>query len=407
MNDRNSSICRICLKDGASLPIFDSKHQEDIHSKISLCLKEKIEDTEGYPRCICNKCNETLDIICEFINKYRNSCKILQDGLPIVKTENTRFSDTEDYCNEAEIEIDVKKLKTDPHILDNETQKLLELIKPLQVTIKKIKHESKEKTTKEKARAGSKTNKIASSILEGEFSWTGEKCIKTSQATSKLANTKRKRAIQQKEIKKVVKPMKKKPNPEKLCDICGKVFVNSDKLLVHKKKVHFKNPVKCSKCPRILASEYYLGRHMKRKHESQRDFICSACGRGFVFKTELSSHFRKVHDKEMKPPKVFACKFCEKTYKCAKSVIVHERSAHTGHRPAECSICGSSFFHEDYLKEHMRLHTGETPFKCPVCGRGYAQRGNMKSHLRIHRISELDATTLSRIRPNYLKLLKV
>lgn len=78
-----------------------------------------------------------------------------------------------------------------------------------------------------------------------------------------------------------------------------------------------------------------------------------------------------------------------------------------GQRPAQCSVCGSSFYHEDYLKEHMRLHTGETPFKCPICGRGYAQRGNMKSHLRIHRISELDAVTLSKMRPNYLKLLKV
>lgn len=79
----------------------------------------------------------------------------------------------------------------------------------------------------------------------------------------------------------------------------------------------------------------------------------------------------------------------------------------SGERPAECTVCYKCFFHEEYLKEHMRLHTGEAPYKCPVCGRGYAQRGNMKSHLRIHRITEIDAVTLSKIKPNYLKLLKV
>lgn len=77
-----------------------------------------------------------------------------------------------------------------------------------------------------------------------------------------------------------------------------------------------------------------------------------------------------------------------------------------GLRPAACTVCDSSFYHEDYLKEHMRLHTGETPFKCPICGRGYAQRCNMKSHLRIHRRSEIDAATLGKLKPNYLRLLK-
>lgn len=78
----------------------------------------------------------------------------------------------------------------------------------------------------------------------------------------------------------------------------------------------------------------------------------------------------------------------------------------SGYRPAVCTVCDSRFFHEEYLKEHMRLHTGETPFKCPICKRGYAQRGNMKSHMKTHKKSELDEDTLRKLRPNYLKLLK-
>lgn len=258
-------------------------------------------------------------------------------------------------------------------------------------------------------------------------------------------------------------PKIKQPDPPKLCDLCGDIFKNQEKLSMHKRKVHFKNPVKCPKCHKLCVSDYYLKRHIKRKHDTEKNFICSACGGRFAFKGELTSHTRNVHEKHIRPKKTFACKFCDKTYKCAKSILIHERSVHTGkiysyyfqpmstffslqttynmcarksipsinvilfivikyilksvtntikllqfsgQRPAECTVCGSSFYHEDYLKEHMRLHTGETPFKCPICGRGYAQRGNMKSHLRIHRLAEIDAITLSKIKPNYLKLLK-
>lgn len=121
-----------------------------------------------------------------------------------------------------------------------------------------------------------------------------------------------------------------KDTTEKLCDLCGDVFQNTDKLQCHKKRAHYKNPVKCPKCPRVCASDYYLKRHIKRKHENHREFICSACGHGFAFKGELTSHFRNIHDKLRRPKKVYSCKFCDKTYKCTKSVVIHERSVHTG-----------------------------------------------------------------------------
>nr|XP_021201563.2 zinc finger protein 880 [Helicoverpa armigera] len=410
MDDTSStSLCRICLQNGATLPIFEkSSLGDNIHSKLSLCLQcEKIEDIAGLPRHICTMCNTTLETLCQFINKFRESCKILESGLLIVKKE-----EFQDHRNDpmTEVEIDIKGIKAESENLYDDAFDDYEDTLPLAIS-KKIKKEpiKKEKRTrKTKLQTGSKTNKIASSILEGNFSWNGDRwCMKIGQTTlKKLGNND---AIEPKPRPqtKIKLPHVKTSTTEKLCDLCGDVFRNNDRLLCHKKKVHFKTPVKCPKCPRICASNYYLNRHIKRKHETHREFICSSCGIGFAFKGELTSHFRNVHDKLARPKKVYTCKYCDKTYKCAKSTIIHERSVHTGQRPAECTVCNTSFYHEDYLKEHMRLHTGETPFKCPICGRGYAQRGNMKSHLRIHRISELDAITLSKLRPNYIKLLKV
>ncbi|CAH0727144.1 unnamed protein product, partial [Brenthis ino] len=414
------NLCRICLENGADLPIFEESDDETcILSKLVLCLKEKIEDIEGYPRFICKLCNKVLDTAYDFINKYKNSCKILENGLEVIKQETDELSSLSGKgMSEEEIEVENIKNEYDQSSSDNDfdlSDHHEEYFKPLEFSLKiKVENDdnSSKATTKKKgcrlkSNTKQNTSNIATSILEGQFAWNGDQCC--SSKSNSVLHDKSKLLKPKTESKKRITiniPKIKKPNPPKLCDLCGEVFKSTDKLTVHKKRVHFRSPVKCSHCSRVFVSNYYLKRHVKRKHEEHKTFICAICGKGFAFKGELSNHNRNVHDKHLRPKKQFKCQFCNKIYKCAKSVTVHERSVHTGDRPAVCTVCGSSFYHEEYLREHMRLHTGETPFKCPICGRGYAQRGNMKSHLRIHKKSELDPVTLSKLRPNYLRLLK-
>lgn len=121
-----------------------------------------------------------------------------------------------------------------------------------------------------------------------------------------------------------------KVNAPKLCDLCGMTFNSLDRLAIHKRKVHFKKPVKCSECPRILSSNYYLNRHIRRCHKREDNFICSSCGRGFTFKGEMMTHIKNVHNKHLKPKKMFSCDLCDKVFKCNKSVVIHVRSVHTG-----------------------------------------------------------------------------
>ncbi|XP_041981644.1 gastrula zinc finger protein XlCGF62.1-like, partial [Aricia agestis] len=204
-------------------------------------------------------------------------------------------------------------------------------------------------------------------------------------------------------------PKGKLPTPPKLCHVCGKVYKNNTDLVLHEQTKH--NQVsnlkaKCPQCQKYFVSKYNLKKHLKRVHAKQKEFVCTICSKAFAFNNELGKHMSSVHYKNYGGKKTFSCQLCKRVFSIEKSLIIHVRSVHTGERPAVCSVCDSSFYHEEYLKKHMRLHTGETPFKCPVCGRGYAQRGNMKSHLRNHRRSELDSETLSKMRPNYLRFLK-
>ncbi|XP_047997761.1 zinc finger protein 761-like [Leguminivora glycinivorella] len=411
------NLCRVCLKEGANIAIFDSKDEASVYTKLSLCVREKVEDLEGYPRNICIACYSTLEAVCTFIKQYKESHKVLESGLIPIKHEpydNNTFDDnTFENNNQSDVEIEIS-LKAEPQ----DVNEVLE--EPLKLKIDKLKHLSIKRVVKKE---GTEDNECVD-VTEEPAPKKKKKSVKKDTRLSlkeykqmTLKQRKLKLLQRQKEIEERRKTKSKQndsdpskpdePKPPKLCDICGDTFPSSDKLSYHKQKKHVDVPVQCPTCNRTCVSTYYLNRHIKRKHTEQKDFACQICGTCFAFKGELTSHYKSVHVKKTGPPRTWACKHCGKTYKCPKSVLVHERSVHTGERPAVCDICNTSFTHHDYLKEHMRLHTGETPFKCPICGRGYAQRCNMKSHLRIHKVSELNPEELSKLRPNYIRRLKV
>lgn len=98
----------------------------------------------------------------------------------VVKTESlSDYTDNEDPNSLSEVEIDLKKIKEEPDTNIDESQCLIESVDTLQLKTKKIKVKAESDKNKlengNKVRSGTITNKIASSILEGDFSWTGEK----------------------------------------------------------------------------------------------------------------------------------------------------------------------------------------------------------------------------------------
>lgn len=121
-----------------------------------------------------------LDIVSNFLKKYKESCSILEKRAMVVKTESlSDYTDNEDPNSLSEVEIDLKKIKEEPDTNIDESQCLTESVDTLQLKTKKIKVKAESDKNKlengNKVRSGTITNKIASSILEGDFSWTGEK----------------------------------------------------------------------------------------------------------------------------------------------------------------------------------------------------------------------------------------
>lgn len=141
----------------------------------------QVEDIEGYPRYICEACIETLDIVYEFINKFKDSHRLLNDELVNLKEEG----DSKHACSDfeldhlADIKIELNSIKTEQKSLDTlkETREFIDFLQPLKDKHSKISIKRSIKSEKahfETKKLDNRTSKVATSILEGEFVWTGE-----------------------------------------------------------------------------------------------------------------------------------------------------------------------------------------------------------------------------------------
>lgn len=121
-------------------------------------------------------------MICDFLNTYKESCKILQYGIIIVKKEKLFDSD----YNAADVVYDQgagldERVETKLEINSSDDQKFLAVLAnptKLKVKTKKLPNLARRKALEkplDRKQNKKKTNDIATSILEGNFLWNGKK----------------------------------------------------------------------------------------------------------------------------------------------------------------------------------------------------------------------------------------
>ncbi|XP_077299868.1 uncharacterized protein LOC143920785 [Arctopsyche grandis] len=430
------TTCRVCLCGDAHLSLYQQETDMKIYLKVMACSAVQICEEDGFPGNICSVCYTMLNTAFEFKKRCELSDLKLRSYIPKtplkVEEDDYNFDYTEDDflsvgygCNEDksfQMEVDVKLFDT--------KEEMTEKLQKKKVGKRKRKWKIAEDQTslreaikKKKIRVPTYkkqivTNSIATSLLEGKCIWNGRDWrfeMQSKEDNNKKENylepiiKKEKEDIAQSDEKKTRRKKinnKVKSKTMNLCDTCGKQFKSKYHLKYHIVLKHQETTgnIKCldPNCKKMFKLDHYMARHVKRCHSAKREFVCNECGKQYAFISSLKQHM-KSHSENL----VWKyCNFCSQKYRTQKSVDIHIRSVHTGERPSVCTVCDAAFFHDDYLKEHMRLHTGETPYKCPICKRGYAQRGNMKSHMKQHRLSELDDATKATMKPNYLKLLR-
>jgi len=162
------------------------------------------------------------------------------------------------------------------------------------------------------------------------------------------------------------------------CDLCGKEFLASFDLTMHRKSVHAgEKPYKCEVCQKSFSEKVYLRKH-KSLHAGEKPHKCDVCQKTFAEKDYLRKH-KSVHAGE----KPYKCEVCQKSFSDKNYLRKHKR-IHSGERPYKCDVCEKAFLSSDHLKLHKRSHTGEKSFKCDLCEKAFSLKPNLLRHKKMH-----------------------
>lgn len=162
-----------------------------------------------------------------------------------------------------------------------------------------------------------------------------------------------------------------------ICDVCGKSFLNSKRLKVHK-RTHENGHFPCKECGKILKTKTSKANHMESAH-SKRVIKCQICFKPMKHYNDRIKHMSEVHNITHK----FKCPICSREYNIKHYLATHIRQTH-GHKNKKCLECGMAFITNHGLKKHMLKHTGVKPFSCTVCSKAYARSYTLREHMRSH-----------------------
>ncbi|KAJ0170002.1 hypothetical protein K1T71_014608 [Dendrolimus kikuchii] len=169
-----------------------------------------------------------------------------------------------------------------------------------------------------------------------------------------------------------------------ICDICGKSFLNSKRLKVHK-RTHEHGTYPCKECGKVLKTKTSKANHMESAH-SKRLIKCQICFEPMKHYNERVKHMSLVHNITHK----FTCPICSREYSIKHYLATHMRQTH-GHKNKKCAECGMAFVTNHGLKKHMLKHSGVKAFSCDVCCKTYARLYTLREHMRSHETEKVGA----------------
>lgn len=174
-----------------------------------------------------------------------------------------------------------------------------------------------------------------------------------------------------------------------ICDICGKIFNQLEKLKLHE-LTH--SSMKCPKCKKTYHTKMFYLKHTKLCLEGKLDphpfrskihqtHICGKCGKSYGTPGGLRVHERFVHGNAI--PHI--CQYCNKSF-TAPSYLKMHLVKHTGEKKFKCDICKRNFVTKEALLYHTRRHTGEKPYSCNFCNEKFVNSSSRAEHIKFRHV---------------------
>ena len=211
------------------------------------------------------------------------------------------------------------------------------------------------------------------------------------------------------------------------CESCLKYFATLRRLKIHENecKVYSQQPPsspafarnhlkiicekikvnKCGDCGKLFAAEANLNQHMRRTHQTgkeyscdkdfsnlsnlncrtpivrdnKRNFICNLCDKAFGHKATLNCHVQTVHESERN----FICNICDKAFGCKSTLNRHVQTVHENEKNFICNFCDKAFGCKSTLNCHVQtVHENERNFICNICDKAFGRKTNLNSHVQ-------------------------
>ena len=134
---------------------------------------------------------------------------------------------------------------------------------------------------------------------------------------------------------------------------------------------------RCTQCDYTCRFPNGLDYHKKKHHGAGEQFTCSVCGYVCCLKQNLTQHMRQ-HTGE----KPYTCEFCDYRSASKSGLRYHVRTRHDKESLISCSVCGYKAYNTYVLTQHLRKHSGLKPFNCSICGTSYGIKTSLKYHMK-------------------------
>jgi len=157
------------------------------------------------------------------------------------------------------------------------------------------------------------------------------------------------------------------------CDECDFVGKRPEYLEKHKKREHGMK-YSCDQCGAMYLDLDKLEIHRRSKHEKILH-SCENCSYQSYYKSAVVKHFKEQHTEQM-----FYCDQCSYSTKYQPRIKVHVDAKHNGKR-YYCEQCEYSAPYPGGLKRHIQMkHLGIT-YSCDFCEHKATTRSNLKLHV--------------------------